>query len=394
MGNKRVIWRRFWGLLSALLLACPVMAQNVQDMQKRGQQLQKEIDALQQRIEEAGGNLEGQVNQYRMGQRLLSSRQKLITGIEGEIASYNDRIVAKNKAIQDLSVQHEQLMDSYQLLLQKAYSHRDKKLWFMHVLASEDFSQAYRRWRYFKSYGDYMRNQVKRIQATEEQLKAEKEALQQLQAERVVLRAEREQEVSKMKQDQQKLDNGIKKLQKNQKQLKAELQKRQKEQNVLNNQIQKAIADAAQKKAKTESAAQKQASRVLSADFAKNKGKLPWPLDNALVIEAFGSTLGPQSKLKNKGVVLSAEEGATVKSVFNGTVSKVWFSNIDSYLWRVLVSHGDYYTIYCHMAKVNVKAGDTVTTGQALGTLAPGGVCYFQLSTADAPLDPEMWFTR
>ncbi|MFA6326232.1 MAG: peptidoglycan DD-metalloendopeptidase family protein, partial [Bacteroidales bacterium] len=79
--------------------------------------------------------------------------------------------------------------------------------------------------------------------------------------------------------------------------------------------------------------------------------------------------------------------------VFNGVVASVWMDKRDSYLIRILVSHGEYNTIYCHMVDVVVKEGDKVTTGQKLGTLSPlgEGISYFQLLHKSTPLNPAEW---
>ena len=176
--------------------------------------------------------------------------------------------------------------------------------------------------------------------------------------------------------------------------MKAELQKRIKEQQKLNDEIQKALAALEKKDAGRDREAV-EAARVLSADFAANKGNLPWPLKDAIVIERFGRITDPKwgFTFDNKGVTLSGQKGGDVHVIFNGVVSSIWMDNRDSYLIRILVSHGDFSTIYCHMVDVSVKEGDTVVTGQKLGTLSPQGEgnSYFQLLRNGIPLNPADW---
>lgn len=369
-------------------------AQGVEDMQARNRRLKEEIATLEKRIGTTAEDIKGQLNQYRMGQRLLSNRQELIKGMEEELAGLNTSIAEKNHMIAELKQKRQELVTAYGSLLRQAYRHRDKKLWIMHVLSSESASQAYRRWRYFRNYSDYMRTQEKAIRETEMLLRQEEARLVALQQERVNARDQLAGEITKMQNDQRKLDGNIKKLQQNEKQLKAELRKRIQEQRKLDNEIQKALA-ALEKKDKARDAGAIEAARVLSADFAANKGNLPWPLKEAVIIERFGRITDPKwgFVFDNKGVTLSGPKGGNVSSVFNGTVASIWMDNRDSYLIRVLVTHGEFSTIYCHMTDVVVKEGDQVTTGQKIGTLSPRGEgnSYFQLLRNGIPVNPADW---
>ncbi len=395
MANSKAYGARRW--LTALLFVCfagLVVAQDVDALQVRNKRLKEEIAALEKRIQSTAGTIKGQLTQYRMGQSLLKNRQELIEGIEKELSALNNQITEKTRAITLLRGQHAELVAAYEKLLVQAYRHRDKKLWIMHILSSQTASQAYRRWRYFRNYSDYMQIQEKKIRETSDSLSREEARLIVLQKERISSRDQLAQEIGKRQQDQKVLDNQIKQLQKNERQLKQELQQRIREQQKLDSEIQKALA-ALEKKDLERDEAAIEAARVLSADFAANKGNLPWPLTNAVVIEPFGRIKDPKwgFVFDNKGVTLSGLKGGDVKSVFNGTVAAVWMDNRDSYLIRVLVSHGEYSTIYCHMVDVVVKEGDVVKTGQKLGTLSPlgEGNSYFQMLQSGTPVNPASW---
>ena len=387
--------KRFLLIISLLFVVTgTLLSQEVQDMQAKNRKLQEEIALLQERVQTTSDDIKGRLNQYRLAQRILSNRQELVRGIEKELETLHQNILEKNREIGTLKEERETLTAAYEDLLQQAYRHRDKKLWIMHILSSENASQAYRRWRYFRSYSDYMREQEQKIRQTQTRLQEEEAKLLALQQEREKARDELAAEVNRMKEDQQKLNRNISRLQQNEKQLKAELQKRIREQQKLNDEIQKALA-ALEKKDATRDREAVEAARVLSADFAANKGNLPWPLKEAVVIERFGRITDPKwgFTFDNKGVTLSGQKGGDVNVIFNGVVSSIWMDNRDSYLIRILVSHGDFSTIYCHMVNVAVKEGDTVVTGQKLGTLAPQGEgnSYFQLLRNGIPLNPSDW---
>ncbi|HKM31006.1 MAG: peptidoglycan DD-metalloendopeptidase family protein [Bacteroidales bacterium] len=380
--------------VALFLVAGTVAAQDVDALQLRNRRLQEEIAALEKRIQSAAGTIRGQLTQYRMGQSLLKSRQELIRGMEEELQVLNNRITEKTQAVAFFRQQHLDLVTAYEQLLVQAYKHRDKKLWVMHILSSETATQAYRRWRYFRNYSDYMRVQERKIRDTRDSLTLEEARLVVLQQERVASRDQLANEITRRQADQKVLDRSIKKLQQNEKQLRQELQKRLQEQQKLDREIQKALADLEKKDLDRDPAAA-EAARVLSANFVANKGKLPWPLKEAVVIERFGRITDPKwgFVFDNKGVTLSGHKGGEVSTIFNGTVASIWMDNRDSYLIRILVSHGEFSTIYCHMVDVVVKEGDVVKTGQKLGTLSPlgEGNSYFQLLRNGVPVNPADW---
>ena len=61
----------------------------------------------------------------------------------------------------------------------------------------------------------------------------------------------------------------------------------------------------------------------------------------------------------------------------------------------ILVQHGNYFTLYAKMKRVDVKAGDKVSTGQVLGTvdtIAGETVFHFEIwDDRTIPQDPERW---
>ena len=132
-----------------------------------------------------------------------------------------------------------------------------------------------------------------------------------------------------------------------------------------------------------------------NAEFASNKGRLPWPVSGT-VVERFGSHNHPVYKnVKmpfNNGVTVAVDPGAPVKAVFDGTVYQVVI--IPGYNQCVLVQHGEYFTFYCKMKDVSVKSGEKVRTGTSLGTVDTiGGETqfHFQIWSGRTPQNPEAW---
>ncbi len=102
----------------------------------------------------------------------------------------------------------------------------------------------------------------------------------------------------------------------------------------------------------------------------------------------------------HNGIDIAAEAGTTVCAAADGTVYTV-FSD-DSMGMTVVIRHAEgYTTTYSSLApEVKVAAGDPVTLGQAIGTVANsalvetaiGDHLHFSVTQNDEPMDPTQFF--
>ena len=134
----------------------------------------------------------------------------------------------------------------------------------------------------------------------------------------------------------------------------------------------------------------------MSTDFAKNKGKLPWPVEQGFVSEKFGVNVHPvfkQVKLSNDGITITTSKNANVRSVFGGVVTEIMF--IPGYNNVVIIRHGSYLTVYSNLVEVSVKKGDNVKTKQVIGKLSANeksnSTLNFQVWKDKDKLNPQLW---
>ena len=137
--------------------------------------------------------------------------------------------------------------------------------------------------------------------------------------------------------------------------------------------------------------------KLISDDFAKNKGKLPWPVEQGFVSEKFGINVHPvfkQVKLNNAGITITTSRNADVRAVFKGVVTEIMFIPGDNNV--VIVRHGNYLTVYSNLVEIFIKKGDTVNVKQKIGKLASSGessTLNFQVWKDKDNLDPQLWLT-
>jgi septal ring factor EnvC (AmiA/AmiB activator) len=137
--------------------------------------------------------------------------------------------------------------------------------------------------------------------------------------------------------------------------------------------------------------------KLPNQDFARTKGKLPWPV-NGKVLANFGD-LRAGGPLKWEGVLIGAASGTQVRAIFHGRV--IYADYLYGMGLMVIVDHGDgYSSIYGHNEQLYCKVGDTVAPGDVLGTLGePAGAeervaLHFELRKGKQPLDTRQWLRK
>ncbi len=141
------------------------------------------------------------------------------------------------------------------------------------------------------------------------------------------------------------------------------------------------------------------AATQLSASFAGNKGRLPWPVLRGFVSEHFGRHQHPVLRhvvVENRGVDIQTNGAEQARAVFAGQVLTV--ASVPGMNSIVMIQHGEYFTVYAKLRDVRVSSGQRVRTGDILGTVftSPEGTTelQFQLWRNNANLNPESWLGR
>src|SRR5262249_19020730 len=133
---------------------------------------------------------------------------------------------------------------------------------------------------------------------------------------------------------------------------------------------------------------------IISENFEKNRGKLPWPINKGQIKIHYGPYNIPGTEVKgnNPGLTLETDQGGGVKAVFDGDVITVF--DVDG-ASAIVVKHGKYFTSYGNLASVTVAKGQHIKTGELLGRAATNddgnGEVEFLLLQEARNIDPEPW---
>ena len=386
-----------------LLLGVAASAQDTRRQESRKAQLEKEIAVINQQLKDNAKSSSRALTDLSLVRRKISARQELIAESDREIHALDDSIRVKQKEIDRLQARHDTLSLYYNRLVRSAYKNRDSRIWYMYILSSENIGQAVRRFGYLKGLSKNMSDQARQIQETAAVLEVEKERLAGMRDEARALRSQRQAAVDALRSEEGENANLVARLQKDRKKYQSDLQKKNREVEALNREIAEIIRKATAKPKSSGTTGKSSGGKTtstavdekLSSSFAANKGRLPWPVEGT-VIESYGQHYHPVYKnIKlpfNNGVTLAVPRGAQAKAVFDGTVAQVVV--IPGYNQCVLVQHGSYFTFYCKLKSVSVKAGQQVKTGQVLGTvdtISGEDQFHFQLWKERTPQNPENW---
>lgn len=382
--------------LSLLVFAPGVKAQDTRAQEEKKARLEREIAIIDRQLADNASQSSSMLSDLTLIRKKISNRKALVTEADRQVRKYADSIYLTNREITRLQVRIDTLTSHYSRLVMSAYKNRDARVWYMYMFASDNLGQAFRRFGYFRNLSSQMKSEAQRIRDMQDELAVKKERLDRMKKESEAVKASRQKELDELRKDENKADGVVKRLQKDRKKYQNQLTAKKKEVNALNREIARIIAAAM----KTDDQKKKDQVRAqldmkLDAEFANNQGKLPWPADGP-VMSRFGKQYHPVYKNlelpPNNGVDIALAKGTSVNAVFDGVVTQVFV--MPGYNQCVLVQHGNYFTLYCKMKGLVVKAGDKVRTGQALGTIDTINgqtQLHFEVWKGKTPQNPEQW---
>ena len=140
----------------------------------------------------------------------------------------------------------------------------------------------------------------------------------------------------------------------------------------------------------------RRATELDGSAFVARKGSLPWPL-RGRVTNAFGQSRA-DGRLTWHGMLIAADEGTEVKSVFRG---RVVFANwLRGFGLLTIIDHGGgFMTLYGHADVLLKTVGDWAESGEVIARAGKSGGqqisgLYFEVRQKGAARDPIAWLQR
>jgi len=423
------------GVLSVivLLLAAAVcQAQSSAELKKQRERLNREIEQLNQSLKTTSSNKSLSLKQVNALNVQLRLREQKISTINSEIRLINNQIASHNKTIQNLRDQLAKLRKDYESMILFAFRNRNAHNKMMFIFASKDFNQAFKRVKYLQQFNESRKERAKEIEDTQKAIALKVAQLEASKKEQAALLSEQEEERKVIAQEQGEQSKVLQALTTQEKQFKQELQKKQQEDErlarAIRTAIQREIAEQrrleeearqaalaleaertgktvkeveaekpAVRKSDTEVLASTPEAAKLSADFAGNRGRLPWPVQQGFITQGFGRhTVARNVTVNNTGIKIRTGNNAPVRAIFDGNVIQV--ANMTG-SYAIIVQHGKYFSVYTNLGSPAVKRGQAVQRGQTLGTALVdpddgSSEVHFEIWEGAAPINPEPWLAK
>ncbi len=434
--------------LGTLSIAQP--AQDKSQLEKERQEIQRELQEIQGMYNKVKGQTKQTLGQLNILNRKINLQEQYIGTISKELRNITDDIYLSELEIYRLNKQLDTLKAQYAKTIVYTYKNRSNYDYVNFIFSASSFNDAIKRIAYLKSYRAYREKQVSTILETQ-QLIAQRKQQQLVRKDQknVTLQTQTKQ-VQELAVQKKEKDAVVTQLKSKERELQGQIATKKKRDRDLQNAITAIVRreiEAAKAKAKAEAEAKRKADELaerknaektvpvattptgattspivttkrnepakkpdsyldftakdvaLNSSFASNRAKLPWPVDNGIMVLKFGPNQIENTKiiLDNPGITIATpSSGVTVRAVFDGEVSGVY--NLGDGM-AVTIRHGKYFTTYGNLSAVTVSRGATVKTGQQIGKAGKdddgnGGQIEFILMIETKNVDPLPWLRR
>ncbi len=406
-----VLMPRMALLFLCLLLVAGASAQSKKELEKKRAALDKQIKTTTALIDQARKEQRVTQEQLRLLESQIQAREELINAMSGELRKVDERIAEDLELVASLKQDLVTLREEYARMLQFAYRNRSAYDRMSYLFAANSFQQAYRRSRYLSQIAEQRKRQAALIEETRTTIDERLAGLQAQREEKTKLMSEQQMERKRLDGDRHGQQAALTDLKKEEGRLRETQKKQESQRRDIDVAIRKAIEAELRPKTKAGSKAGTTAkldltltpeAKELNADFEKNKGKLPWPVEKGVITSRFGKQphpVLPGIVIENNGIDITTEKNAGVRALFRGEVSSVIV--IPGAGKAVILSHGVYRTVYSNLREVNVAKGQKVDTKQAVGTVLTdenGSVAHVELWKITAEglvkVDPGPWLFR
>lgn len=371
-------------------------------LEERQRRLKQQIALNQKLLQEARKNKEASLGEINLLNSQIRKRRELMQTIESEVRYLNRQLEANQKSIDLLEIEITRLKAGYAKIIYTSYKLRESDDRLLYLLASENLNQAWNRMRYLQKVAAGRRKIHNQLLENKSQVEINMKVLKNQLNDKQLLRDEKSRESLNLAAEKEKKNVVLTSIQRQESKIIADIRKQQSEAAALEARISQIIkeelARAASRKQETTPKARETttAEIKLSANFASNRGRLPWPVDQGTISSTFGRHKHPDFDVytENNGVDFITPAGSSAKAVFEGEVSEV--IQLPSY-YAVLVKHGEYFTLYSKLQTVYVKKGEKIPIGHLIGlikTTENGTEFHFELWHGRTKQNPQAWLRK
>lgn len=355
------------GLAVALSSAAaqePSLTQEIQQSQRRLEQIRVERERLEQQREAMRNQVRDASQELQNVEQRLSSTMAILSEVELQSDAASDAIESTSR---DLLYSKDRLAESEARLNRRL---RDiYKMGPLHtvqvLLGARSFGDLLNRYRYLQQIASSDRQLVERVRTLEAELEDQNDQLRQRMALLGTLRQQRVSEVAELRAVEAEHSQALQQFRSREQQASSRIEELDADAQRLTG-----LIDDLEERRRALEASRTRAggSAITTAD----EGALDWPLDGNLIYR-FGLQRQPNgTTVRWNGIGISAPTGTPVRAVRGGQV--LYAGPFEGYGPIVIIHHGGgFYTQYMYLEEIGVVEGREVQAGQVVGTVGGDG---------------------
>lgn len=367
------------------------------DLEKKRNKILQEIEYSTKLLKSTSDKRGKTVQRLRLIDRKLSKRNELINLYRRQIKNIDDEIKEKENRIERLNLDLEHHKKLYAEFIYYAFKNNSDYNTTVYLVASNTFNQFYIRKKYMDQLREARLKKMNLVTVIKKRIDLEVNDLikDKEEKKKALIAISDEQKLLKLEKDERR--SRAEELKKEEKSLKEEIRKKRK----IESEIEKAIEEIIRTEAKKNTfIALTPEQKLISNDFEKNKGRLPWPTRQGIITQKFGKHRHPVIKsfeTFNSGVDISTVQNEYIRVIFNGTVSKIF--SIKGANYTVIVRHGAYYSVYHNLVDIKINVGDQLRTKDIIGRVSTrnqdnSSVVHLEIWKGLEKLNPEEWISN
>ncbi len=382
--------------------------------EKSSKDIQKDIDSRKTKLQSLRNEIKDIEDKLHRKNKEAISNTEILLSLENKIILTEKLIRSLNKEeryINGLIQTTEKQIHEKETLLAKLKKQLTQRLQYLYVhgrptiletvLLAEDWNNAIYRIKYLDVLAEYEKILRQEMKQTLAELSDEKNKLVIERNRKTSLLNEKKNEGSNLERDKQERKNILAIIIRDKGKLEESRSTTTQIISEMEALIKKLYSDKASMKKREEELARIRAERnkATTGNFAKMKGKLPWPVQGP-IISKFGTSRNPNTGvvIENVGIDIQANNGTYVKSVLDGVVSTITY--IRGHGNIIIIDHGGgFSTVYAQIDKITVHENEYVQKGNAIASVVKaedGSVSklHFEVWGNQNKLNPEIWLIR
>ena len=394
-------------LCAFLLISVNFAERSSSDIQKDIDSKKDKISTLRQEIEDVEKGIIKKTQEAISTTEILIDLENKITLTEKLIRSLarEERFVASmiydtQERIKRKKAYLTGLKEKLTLRLQHLYKH-GKSSFLKTIISADNWNEAIYRIKYLDILTKHELELRQELQDALTELEVEEKKLARELTKNRRIQSDKEIENSRLETDKKRRKKYLNKVNNQKSTLEDNLKQKQRMIAEIESLINKLFNDKSSMKKREDELVRIRAmqNRATSGNFAKMKGKLPWPVQGK-IISRFGNQKNRKLNTitENVGIEIQAAVGTPVITVLDGVISIITY--IRGHGNIIIVDHGGgFSTVYAQIENIQVNENEYIQAGDRLAKIASNGTSrngklHFEVWGNQQKLNPEHWLTK